>query len=140
MRSLLPPAPSVPLPARRAHADEVLRELRAEAPVDRTLGMRRPVAPQPVVLTDWSARLADGWKAVDVRLDKLHVRIAAEQVGMERSHAVAVCMLTRPLFADLADFAAELDDDRGAMLADVNAERVLLNELAPFADAVKAGA
>lgn len=41
-----PIAPSAPLPAKRAHAAEVLRELRAADTSWAALGMRQPVAPQ----------------------------------------------------------------------------------------------
>lgn len=42
-----PVAPSVPLPPRRVHADEVLAELRAADTTPAALGMRRPAAPAP---------------------------------------------------------------------------------------------
>jgi len=125
-----------PLPPGHTRAAAVLRDLRAADTSWTALGMRRPVAPTPaapLTLTDWSARLASDWESVDAQLNRLRVRIAAEQVGLERSHAVAVCMLTQPLFAELADFAAEIDDDRGALCGHVNAERVLLAALAPLA-------
>lgn len=40
-----PVAPSAPLPAKRAHAAEILRELRAADTTPAALGMRRPTAP-----------------------------------------------------------------------------------------------
>jgi hypothetical protein len=110
--------------------------IRAEAPVDlRTLGLRIPsgpvapprlTSPTPIVLTDWSARLASDFGAVDSALGWLasNTQRCIEQAANVELYAV------RMLFAALADFAAGTDDDRGAMLADVNAERVLIAELA----------
>jgi hypothetical protein len=78
--------------------------------------------------TDWSARLASDFGAVDSALGWLasNTQRCIEQAANVELYAV------RWLFAELADFAAELDDDRGAMLADVNAERVLIDEAALY--------
>lgn len=119
------PAPLPPLPlGAPARSAAVLADLRA---ADRMLGMTRPAAPRPIALTDWSKKLAWTLAYADAAV-VVCVRDAKAQLGSDRN---AVGALFRPLFVELADFAAETDDDRGAMLADVNAERVLLAELAP---------
>lgn len=66
--------------------------------------------------TDWSARIVADWKDVSAQFKKLNLRIVAEQIGVERSYAVAVCMLTAPFIAEcealqteLAPFAAKAE-------------------------------
>jgi len=119
--------PPLPLGA-PARAVAALAEMRA---ADRALGLRLPSAPStphPIVQTDWLKKLAWTWAYADAAI-VVRVRDAKAQLGSDRN---AVGALFKPLFVELADFAAETDDDRGAMLANVNAERVLIAELVPF--------
>ena len=141
----VPPRPASQ-PGRREHAPAVLAFLRGIDAADTTpagLGMRRPAAPtppEPIVLTDWSKKLAWTWAYAESAVAVL-VKNTKAKLGADRN---AVGALFAPLTDELADFAAELDDDRAAVFADLNAERVMVHdglaELAPFADAVKAGA
>jgi len=80
----------------------------------------------PFVQTDWSARLANDWEAVDARLAKLDVRTKAEMAGFERSWGIAVCMLTQPLLSELAEFkAVTLVNWRQALRVHAEAELAL---------------
>lgn len=130
------PAPMCP----KVPAAEVLRDLRAADTSWAALGMRRPVAPTqpaPLTLTDWSKKLAWTWAYAESAI-AVCIKDAKAMIGSDRN---AVGALFAPLFADLVDLAAEIDDDRGALCGHVNAERVLLSDLAPAADALvqKAG-
>lgn len=55
----------------------------------------------PLPMTDWQARIAADWKAIDGRWNKLSFRIEAELMNIERSYAMGVCMLTAPFLADV---------------------------------------
>lgn len=105
----------------QARSIAALAEMRAEAPV----AFFAAINTEPLELTDWSAQLAEEWCGINMRLDSF---AAARKAWTETFLAKAVV----PSLS-VADFIAELDDDRGAMLADVNAERVLLAELAELA-------
>ena len=63
---------------------------------------------EPLKLTDWQARIAADWQDVTAWFGKLRVRIVAEQIGVERSYGVGVCMLTAPLIAECEALQAEL--------------------------------
>lgn len=88
---------------------EVLRDLTAEdCPAEQLATIQRDItrkvgrlADAPLPDTDWLAVLGALHVGVAARFDALNVRIAAEQIGLERSYAVAVCMLTQPFLDDV---------------------------------------
>ena len=120
------PAPTCP----KVPTTVVLAELRA-ADTSWATPARRPVEPEPLTLTDWSKKLAWTWAYAESAIT-VCVKDAKAVIGSDRN---AVGALFAPLFADLADFAAEVDDARGALCGHINAERVLLADLAPIVDA-----
>jgi hypothetical protein len=144
--TLAPP----PLPPGHTRAATVLRDLRAtDAPLSPTairdahdrgswlpasVGLARvPLVPlpdtAPLTQTDWSKKLAWVLAYADSAI-AVCVRTAKAELGADRN---AAGTLFAPLFADLADLYAEIDDARGALCGHVNAERVLLAELAALA-------
>lgn len=85
---------------------------------------------EPLEQTDWSAQLAADWEDINAQ----HASFSTVTHGA-CGHLDGIIMrdvvaLTRLLFIDLADFAAELDDDCAALFADINAERVLFDDAA----------
>jgi hypothetical protein len=98
------PLPPLPLGA-PARAVAGLAELRA----DRALGMRRPTVPstpRPIVLTDWSARLADDWTHIADRFDNATDALAREFGHVIDSYAYGVNALTTPILSELTELKA----------------------------------
>lgn len=95
---------------------------------------------EPLELTDWSYWLdrqfgtTHGQNAVPGSIEA-RFRNLATDVSFEL-YRIAKDIALPSL--SIGDFMAELDDDRSALYADVNAERVLIDELAPLT--AKAGA
>lgn len=94
---------------------------------------------EPLELTDWSYWLNRQFgnaadrnatpNSIEAQFRALATDVNFTLYGIAKDAAL-------PSLA-IADFVAELDDDRGAMLADINAERVLLAELAPVVAMLK---
>jgi hypothetical protein len=99
------PRPPLPLGA-PARSIAAMAELRA---ADRTLGMRRqaaPIPPCPIVLTDWSARLASDWTHVDARHDNLADATAREFTRLSAGAEYAPRVLFAPLLSELTELKA----------------------------------
>jgi hypothetical protein len=62
---------------------------------------------EPLELTDWSARIAADWKAIDGRWEITRMRIAAGLMEIERGYAMGVCMLVAPFLANVDDLLKE---------------------------------
>lgn len=137
-RAAIEAKPTAAPPARKplGWGRAMLDHLAEEAPVaPRTLVMFRPAAPQPIVLTDWSARIARDFGCVDSALTlwAQQTRQAVHDLNIAayneyRAYDV-LCGMIGSLINDVRGWRREV--------ADWN---TMVPELAPFADAVKAGA
>lgn len=84
---------------------------------------------EPLELTDWSEKLAWTLAYVDAAV-AVRVKNAKAELGSDRN---AVGALFAPFFAQLADLAAELDDDRAALYAGIAGEHALIGQWEQYA-------
>lgn len=147
------PRPALPLGA-PARATAVLTDLRT---TDSSLGMRRPVAPQPVspdaspaeqvaalrdaalarirailrmgpLDKDWSARIAADWKHLDARWDHLADATAREFSRLSGGAEYAPRVMTAPLLSELTELTdVQLPDWRKALAAHAEDELALFD-------------
>lgn len=106
----------------------VLSELRA---TDRALGMRRPTAPaepRPIVLTDWSARLASDWTYLDARFDNLADGVACDLIQAKARLQYGTHVATAPLLSELTELrSVTLPGWRKALVEHAESELALID-------------
>lgn len=129
----VPARPLPPLPPEQpARAVAVLASLRA---ADRTLGMSRPsapAAPRPIVLTDWSARLADDWRHHTAKVDNIAAANARESARTCDAYAYRLNALVTPLLSELAELTSvQLVNWRQALRVHAEAETALYGAKRP---------
>jgi hypothetical protein len=87
-------------------AADVLPWLRAADTSWSALGMRRPTAPRPIVLTDWSARIAADWTHINRRWDNARDALVRAIVRDTEADEYEVQVATAPLLAAIVDLTA----------------------------------
>jgi hypothetical protein len=88
---------------------------------------------EPLELTAWGAELDALFEGIDLRLDYKAELTKGDMESTWNHHVHDIHALTKPLFADLADFAAELDDDRAALFAGIATERMVIGDWVQYA-------
>lgn len=144
----VPSIAAPPLPAKRAHADEVLRDLHAADTTPAGLGMRRPAATQPkpsqhalAMASSATLRTIVGvYDVVAAEVEALLTELAELAPFAAKTAArIPDCACGAPRF-DAARPSCS-DCEERAYTEWWNAQCAAQNtELAPFADAAKAGA
>jgi kynureninase len=98
---------------------------------ERTLGLRRPSVPstpRPIVLTDWSARLASDWTHIADRWDNAADALAREFTRLSGACEYAPRVLVAPLLSELAELkAVTIVDWRQALRVHAEDELALID-------------
>lgn len=87
----------------------IIAYLRSQDTTPDALGMRRPTAPttpQPIVLTDWSARIADTWRHVNARHAQLAEATTRDLDRIHNGYVYGVHVASAPLLSELTELAA----------------------------------
>jgi hypothetical protein len=132
------PLPTPPAKKPVGWGRAMLDHLNAEAPVERrTLGLRRPSAPippRPIVLTDWSARLADDWTHLASRWDNLAAATVREYDRLHLGAEYEVHAWFAPILSELTELTTvQLPEWRKALRVHAEAELALYDAKAGVA-------